>query len=146
MPALVTVQGVLKSKDIEAFRFRIAKLSKAIVAFESDGGSLLAGIRIGELIRMKGFITVVPVGARCASAYAIAWLGGVKRFMGEPALVGFHAAYRDDGTGPTEFGSANAWGIPERNRPVRERYSLRYDVSSYFDDMADSAGGCEVWN
>jgi hypothetical protein len=107
-PAVVQVQGVLQSEDIEAFRFKVARLSKAVVAFESEGGSLLAGIRIGELIRMKGFVTVVAAGARCASACAIAWLGGVQRFMGEPALVGFHAAYRDDGTGPTEVGSANA--------------------------------------
>src|SRR5262249_842826 len=107
-PAVVTVQGLLKSEDIEVFRFRVARLSKAIVAFESDGGSLIAGIRIGELIRMKGFYTVVPSGARCASACAIAWLGGAQRFMGEPALVGFHAAYRNDGTGPTEAGAANA--------------------------------------
>jgi len=28
--------------------------------------------------------------------------------MGEPALIGFHAAYRDDGSGPTEAGAANA--------------------------------------
>jgi len=107
-PAVVAVQGLVKSEDIEVFRFRVARLSKAIVAFESDGGSLLAGNRIGELIRMKGFFTVVPSGARCASACAIAWLGGAQRFMGEPALVGFHAAYRNDGTGPTEVGAANA--------------------------------------
>src|SRR5262249_14463689 len=44
-PAVVAVQGLLKSADIEVFRFRVARLSKAIVAFESDGGSLLAGNR-----------------------------------------------------------------------------------------------------
>jgi hypothetical protein len=97
-PALVRVQGTLKTDDIEAFRFRVAKLSKVVVAFESEGGSLLAGIRIGEIIRMKGFATVVPTGARCASACAIAWLGGAQRLIGEPALIGFHAAYKDDGT------------------------------------------------
>jgi hypothetical protein len=106
--ALVAIQGVLRSEDIETFRFKIAKLRRAIVALESDGGSLLAGIRIGELIRLRSFVTVVPTGARCASACAIAWLGGAARFMGEPALVGFHAAYRDDGARPTEAGAPNA--------------------------------------
>jgi hypothetical protein len=107
-PPLVTVQGTLVLKDIEAFKFKVAKLTTAIVAFSSDGGNLLAGIRIGEVIRLKGFVTVVPSGARCASACATAWLGGAQRFVGDGALVGFHAAYRDGASGPTESGAANA--------------------------------------
>jgi hypothetical protein len=107
-PAVVGVQGMLRSEDIEEFRLNIANLSNAVVAFESDGGHLLAGIKIGEMIRLRGFATLVPPGARCASACAIAWLGGVQRFMGEPALVGFHAAYREGPTGKAETGMGNA--------------------------------------
>src|SRR5262249_30191975 len=54
---------------------------------------LLAGIRIGAQIRAKRFNTVVPDGAQCASACALAWLGGVRRFVGEHSSVGFHTAY-----------------------------------------------------
>src|SRR5262245_477721 len=107
-PAFVALQGPMRLEDIEDFRFKVAKLSSAIVALESDGGNLLAGIRIGEIIRLKGFFTVVSAGARCASACAIAWLGGAQRFMGEPALIGFHAAYREEATGRSESGMANA--------------------------------------
>src|SRR5262249_37663398 len=95
-------------EDIGEFRFKVAKLSTAVVALESDGGSLLAGIRIGEIIRLRGFVTVVTNGARCASACAIAWLGGRHRFMGEQALIGFHAAYRKEPAGTSESGMGNA--------------------------------------
>jgi hypothetical protein len=105
-PAVVMVQGDLRDEDIDDFRFKVAKLSSAVVALESDGGSLLAGIRIGEIIRLKGFVTVVANGARCASACATAWLGGVRRFMGEQARIGFHAAYRSDTTSESGMGNA----------------------------------------
>jgi hypothetical protein len=107
-PAVVAVRGVLRFEDIETFRYKVAKLSNAVVGFRSDGGSLLAGVRIGEIIRHKGFVTVAPSGTRCASACAIAWLGGVQRFMGDPTLVGFHAAYGGDRIGPNRASTANA--------------------------------------
>jgi hypothetical protein len=51
------------------------------VAFESDGGSRQAGIRMGEFIRQRGFVTVVPTGARCESACAIAWLVSLRSLV-----------------------------------------------------------------
>jgi hypothetical protein len=106
--ALITIEGDLELSDIESFRNKVAPLAKATVAFRSDGGSLLAGIRIGMLIRVKNFITVVPDGAQCASACAVAWLGGVRRFMGTGSKVGFHAAYVQRAGGTAESGPGNA--------------------------------------
>jgi hypothetical protein len=121
-PAVIAVEGELRFEDIETFRFRVAKLSHAVVGFGSNGGNLLAGIRIGEIIHHKGYLTVVPSRTRCASACAIAWLGGARRFMGEDALIGFHAAYQGDGIRQSEAATANAIlgaylnriGLPER--------------------------------
>ena len=107
-PAVVVIQGPLVLDDIEDFRTKIMTLPNAVVALQSDGGSLVAGIRIGTLIRMRNFPTLVPNGSRCASACAIAWLGGTRRFLGERSQVGFHAAYRDDEGRPTETGVGNA--------------------------------------
>ena len=76
------------------------------MTFNSDGGSLLAGIEIGKTIRLKSFATVVL--DRCASACAFAWLGGSPRFMGSDSLVGFHAAYVERGGRTTEIGVGNA--------------------------------------
>jgi hypothetical protein len=106
--ALVMVEGDLELGDIEVFRSKVAALSKATVAFRSDGGSLLAGIRIGMLIRVKNFTTVVPDAAQCASACAVAWLGGAHRFLGVGSKVGFHAAYVQKAGMTTESGPGNA--------------------------------------
>jgi hypothetical protein len=106
--ALVIVEGDLELTDIATFRDKVAPLAKATVAFRSDGGSLLAGIRIGMLIRVRGFNTVVPDAAQCASACAVAWLGGARRFLGTGARVGFHAAYVQKGGATTESGPGNA--------------------------------------
>src|SRR5882724_396452 len=75
-PALVSVQGTLVLNDDEEFRLKTAPLSQAIVSFESNGGNLLAGIRIGAMIRKRGFSSLVRAGSQCASACALAWLGG----------------------------------------------------------------------
>jgi hypothetical protein len=107
---LIVVEGDFEQSDIETFRKKVTSLStaKAAVAFRSDGGALVAGIRIGTLIREKKFATVIPDGASCASACALAWLGGTRRFMGQGASVGFHAAYVLKSYGPIESGSGNA--------------------------------------
>jgi hypothetical protein len=106
--ALVLLQGDFELDDIAQFWARAATLSKATIAFRSDGGSFLAGVRIGALIRERGFTTLVPDGARCASACAVAWLGGLQRLMGNGSKVGFHAAYVLKGHRTVESGPGNA--------------------------------------
>ena len=107
---LVAIEGELELGDIEMFRLKTESLpvGRATVEFHSKGGSLLAGIRIGALIRAKKFTTVVPDGAQCASACALAWLGGTRRLVGEYSSVGFHTAYIVKSGGPTESGPGNA--------------------------------------
>lgn len=104
----VAIMGTLEFNDAEVFRSKTNSISKAVVAFKSDGGNLLAGLQIGEIIRLRNFATFVPDGFRCASACALAWLGGTKRYMGTNARIGFHAAYTDDAGGPNETSVGNA--------------------------------------
>ena len=92
-PTLVKLTGPLESSDKDLFLRKILPLSSAVVAFDSDGGSLVTGIQIGETIRLKNFSTLVPNGKRCASSCALAWLGGTRRFMGPESKIGFHSAY-----------------------------------------------------
>jgi hypothetical protein len=103
---LVRVQGGLVPGDISVFKAKTGPLTRAVVVLQSDGGSVLAGIEIGETIRLKNFATLVPDDSRCASACALAWLGGTKRFMSYSAQIGFHAAF--DVTSGQESGVANA--------------------------------------
>jgi len=105
---LVLLDGDIELDDVAQFWSKVATFSKATVAFRSEGGSLLAGIRIGTLIRDRGFATLVPDGAWCASACAVAWLGGIQRLLGTGSKVGFHAAYVLKGHRATESGPGNA--------------------------------------
>src|SRR5258708_7937574 len=116
-PALVFVDGDLEPGDGDQFRSKTSFLSKAMIAFRSDGGSVVAGIQIGETIRLKGFTTTVTGTARCASACALAWLGGVRRFMRPAARIGVHGAYNMDsqmtGVGNALIGAyLNKIGLP----------------------------------
>jgi hypothetical protein len=68
---------------------------------------------------MKGFATFIPDDVRCASACAIAWLGGTQRFAGPRAAICFHAAAwgqtgAESGMGNALLGSyLNQIGLPE---------------------------------
>jgi hypothetical protein len=108
--SLIAIDGELEISDIDSFRAKAEPLpvGRTTVEFRSKGGKLLAGIRIGAQVRAKKFNTVVPDGAQCASACALAWLGGARRFVGENSNVGFHTAYILKTGGPAESGPGNA--------------------------------------
>ena len=87
----------------------------AIIAFQSLGGDLMGGLRLGQYIRARGFYTYVPNGVvskdntqpgkdtskdtgkdagkdagKCFSACAYSFLGGVARRVHPQALYGVH--------------------------------------------------------
>lgn len=75
------------------------------VNLNSDGGSLLGGIRLGKAIRELGLRTyvaksqktagsVVELPGRCLSACVYAFLGGVSRHA-KPNEIGVHQFYQD---------------------------------------------------
>jgi len=90
--SFIIVAGELEYGDELRFADLAIRLPEAAVLFSSPGGSLQAGIEIGKAIRLKGFATMAGDAYSCASACALAWLGGSPRFMSEDYAVGFHAA------------------------------------------------------
>jgi hypothetical protein len=102
----ITFYGDIKPGDETVFNALTPDCKAGGVLLKSDGGSLAAGLRIGELIREKGLETAVAFDARCASACALAWLGGSKRYMSTSSWIGFHAAYTVN-----DLGSANESGL-----------------------------------
>ncbi len=104
----ITFYGDIEQGDENLFDILTPDCRGGGVLFKSNGGHLLAGLRIGELIRQKGLETAVSYDATCASACALAWLGGTKRYMFMDSLIGFHAAYIADGGEARESGVANA--------------------------------------
>lgn len=95
---MVLISGEFAYGDGERFQRLAATLPKATtVVFDSPGGNLMAGLQIGETIRAKGYGTLVADGSVCASACAIAWLGGTKRYLSSGGRLGFHAASGENG-------------------------------------------------
>ncbi len=133
-PVAVLVVGELLLSDADQFRSKVGGLRKAVVIFQSDGGAAVTGIAIGETIRLKNFATLVPSQVRCASACALAWLGGAPRIMAADAQVGFHAAYLVRGGQALEAGRANALVGAYLNR-----IGLSYSAVAYITEAAPTS-------
>lgn len=107
-PSLITVKGELALADVVQFLRKTDGLKDAVVVLKSPGGNAVAGIQIGRAIRKRGFLTAVAPSTNCASACALAWLGGTPRFMAEGSQIGFHAAYFVKGGRPRKSKTATA--------------------------------------
>jgi hypothetical protein len=106
--ALVLIAGPIVPGDAKQFEDATEGVNKAIVIFSSPGGILVEGLSIGANIREKGYITAVAENTLCASACALAWLGGDRRAMANSSKIGFHAAYVKTGQYKRESGVDNA--------------------------------------
>lgn len=93
--SFITIEGEIEFGDEARFADLAIGLPHGIVLLNSPGGNVHAGIEIGKAIRLKGFGTAVAGGHHCASACALAWLGGIQRMMSSDSAVGFHAVYLD---------------------------------------------------
>ena len=92
-PDIIAIAGDFVLGDEKKFIDLALSSQNALVVLQSPGGNLYAGVEIGRAVHLKGFATLVPDGVQCASACALAWLGGSPRLMGEAGQVGFHAVY-----------------------------------------------------
>jgi len=64
----------------------------AVVILDSPGGNLESALQIGKEINVRGYSTSVEREKICASACALVWLAGDKRYMEPTSQIGFHAA------------------------------------------------------
>ena len=92
-PPIVAIIGEIELGDSERFSSLVSGLPNAIVGLDSPGGNMLASIQIGEIVREKGFTTVVPDKMTCASGCALIWLAGARRYVWDTARIGFHGAF-----------------------------------------------------
>ena len=111
----ISVEGELKPGDEKVFRSALLTVDDdylPIVFLNSPGGDLNAGIEIGNTIWTNEFVTVVLDDAICASACALAWLGGRPRYVELGSAIGFHAPTRvdDPERNPDSVGSAVTGG------------------------------------
>jgi hypothetical protein len=107
-PDIIVIAGDFVLGDEKKFIDLALGSQSAFIVLQSPGGNLYAGIEIGRAIHLKGFGTLVPDGVRCASACALAWLGGSPRVMGDTGQVGFHAVYTTNDGQPAVSSAGNA--------------------------------------
>ena len=97
--------GVIETGDAAEFTTRIAPRIDGpfwTVTFDSPGGSLIEGMRLGEVIHDVFAGTLVESGRDCLSACAIAFLGGrafgtyahvVRREIEPGSRLGYHGFF-----------------------------------------------------
>ncbi|MCG6941768.1 MAG: hypothetical protein LJE69_11035 [Thiohalocapsa sp.] len=92
------------AERLDRYLSRVGRRRNTAVYFDSPGGSLGGGIRLGEYLRRNRIKAVVEGGGMCASACALAFLGGTDRtgarWMSSTTTsrLGFHAFRNGDGS------------------------------------------------
>lgn len=127
---VIRIKGDLNEEDGARFAAVILPFKRAIIEFDSKGGALGGGIFIGKLINEYRFWTTVRPKKLCASACALAWLGGSKRFVEKGAKIGFHAAYTKQKGRLSEHGMANAIIGAYLTRLGLSEYAVAYATAS----------------
>ena len=86
-------------------------IGRATVFFNSNGGSLMEGIYMGEVIRQMGFDSTIGTLSYkregvCASACSYAFAGGVARYIYyDKQKIGLHQFFLNDGVNRNDVGS-----------------------------------------
>lgn len=90
----VLVEGVISRETTRTVTNILDRISDVQgIYFDSPGGDLFAGLDLGRRIAAAEYQTVVNTGAECASACALAFLGGRHRKIVDPSRFGFHRQF-----------------------------------------------------
>lgn len=126
--------GVIDPGTAEAFIAEVAKRGSYIktVVLDSPGGSVADALRMGRLIRQKGFATEVESRRTCASSCPLVLAGGAERRAGEKAAIGVHQV-----SAPAQSGGARAAG-----GGMQSAQRVSAEIQRYLRDMGIDL---EVW-
>ena len=132
------------------------------VRLNSPGGSLAAGIALGELFRAHGIATEVGGSAPltqaiepglfdrspgvCASACAYAYLGGVERSLDDDAQLGFHRFYQENALAQpsAKLFTGQDLGDAQMITAALTLYTVKMGVDATLIALAASAGPNEM--
>jgi len=96
----IAAKGEIKLNDLNKLHSFLSQLSPkkhTAIYFTSSGGNLFEGMRLGIYFKQNRIKTVIQADEMCASACALAFLGGTdyknQRWMSTTttSLLGFHA-------------------------------------------------------
>ena len=105
---VISIIGDIEVGDDRKFRRLSLAFERAVIALDSNGGTLLPAIEIGKIIKISKHATAVVDGSTCASACALIWVAGSTKYLSSGGRVGFHAAYKDEAGRKLETGIGNA--------------------------------------
>jgi hypothetical protein len=92
-PDVVLITGTINIADSDKFNNIASPRNKAVVVLlDSRGGFIGEAIKIGQLIRHRGWETAVQKYGLCNSACTLIWISGAVRHLDNPARLGFHSA------------------------------------------------------
>jgi len=92
--------GIEQGDDVKFDQFlKQNSVNSAVLALNSPGGNLAAGLAIGRRVHESGYATIVPDNMMCGSVCAAIWLAGVPRQYQGKSRIGFHSAYTVDKKG-----------------------------------------------
>jgi hypothetical protein len=100
----IRISGVIEPGTYRRFMDELRRKQPSMVIVDGPGGRVLEAMMIGTEIRRRGISTVLPGNRSCASACALIYLSGAKRYIGPRASIGVHSAAnhgRDDESGTT---------------------------------------------
>lgn len=90
---LLVLEGEFSSDDdLNKFVREVKVHNVTLVAFNSNGGNLGKAMDYGRKIRALGLNTLQIRSSQCASACALAFVGGVYR-IAEPGAIGVHQSW-----------------------------------------------------
>ena len=92
----IVLSGVIAQGDETVFHRLAETFDKAVVLTTGPGGAVTAAVTIGSEIRARGWATLVPPGAQCASACSFIWLAGQTRMLGVWRADRLSCDVRDD--------------------------------------------------
>jgi hypothetical protein len=96
----IRITGKLAPGDAVVFRtiaLEIPLRDRVEVLMTSPGGSLIASLEVGRIVRQRGWTTVAM--DTCNSACAYIWLAGYKREIYPGTVLGFHQVGEDCASG-----------------------------------------------
>lgn len=86
----VLVSGAFAYEDdLDHFAEIVRSHNPVAISFNSPGGNIAKAMEFGRLVRSFRLHTVQARGMECASACALAFMGGVMR-MADPGAIGVH--------------------------------------------------------
>lgn len=129
------VTGFPSISNPDARERYVATENRPVVQFNSEGGDVVGGLRLGSLIREQGFDTTVAADAECHSACTMAFLGGVSRTVS--GLFGIHAMSPSRTSPPA--GGVNAPKLVDSLQTLSSLFILYTRDMVGSSDMADAA-------